>query len=64
MHSDTWVHVRRWPAPGIRALAGLERVLETAVALATLNEAVLVEGYELSAERAGKVLALAQTVEL
>jgi len=46
------------------ALAGLERVLETAIALATLNEAVLVEGYELNAERAGKVLALAQTVEL
>jgi len=65
VHSDTtWVHLRRWPAPGIMALAGLERVLETAVALATLNEAVLVEGYELNAERAGKVLALAQTVEL
>jgi len=33
-------------------------------ALAILNEAVLVEGYELNAERAGKLLALAQTVEL
>jgi len=33
-------------------------------ALAILHEAVLVEGYELNAEEAGKLLALAQTVDL
>ena len=34
------------------------------IALAFLHEAVLVDGYELNADRAGKLLALAQTVEL
>ena len=49
-------------APEDMALAGVEFVVE--FALAILHEAVLVEGYELNAERAGKLLALAQTVEL
>jgi len=49
-------------APEDMALAGVEFVVD--FALAILNEAVLVEGYELNAERAGKLLALAQTVEL
>ena len=48
--------------PEDMALAGVEFAVE--FALAILNEAVLVEGYELTAEQAGKLLALAQTVEL
>jgi len=62
--SDTWVRVRRGPAPGIMALAGLERVLDTAVALAVVHEAVLDEGYRLTSEQAGKLLAAAQTAGL
>ncbi len=49
-------------APEDMALSGVEFAVE--FALAILNEAVLVEGYELNAERAGNLLALAQTVEL
>ncbi len=65
MLSKKLVHVRRGPAPGIMALAGLETVLDTAVALAVVHEAVLDENYRrLTAEQAGKLLALAQTVEL
>ncbi len=65
MLSDTWVDVRRGPAPGIMALAGLERALDTAVALAVVHEAVQDEGHQLTADhQAGKLLALAQTVEL
>ncbi len=45
-----------------KALLGVEFAVE--FALAILNEAVLVEGFELNAEQAGKLLALAQTVEL
>ncbi len=63
MLSDTWVHVGCGPALGIMALAGLERVPDTA-ALAGVHEAVLDENYQVTAERAGKLLALAQTVEL
>ncbi len=46
------------------ALAGLERVLDTAVALAVVHQAVLDENYRLTAEQAGKLLALAQTAGL
>ncbi len=49
-------------APEDMALAGMEFAVD--FALAILTEAVLVEGFELNAERAGQVLALAQTVEL
>jgi len=45
-----------------KALLGVEFVVD--FALAVLHEAVLVEGYELNADRAGKLLALAQTVKL
>jgi len=48
--------------PEDMALLGVEFVVE--FALAILNEAVQDEGYELTAEQAGKLLALAQTVEL
>jgi len=59
--SEKLVHVRRGPAPGIMALAGLGTVLDTAVALAVVHQAVLDENYRLTAEQAGKLLALAQT---
>ncbi len=49
-------------APEDMALLGVEFAVD--FALAILNEAVLVESYELNAEQAGKLLALAQTVEL
>ncbi len=49
-------------APEDIALAGMEFAVD--FALAILTEAVLVEGFELNAERAGQLLALAQTVEL
>ncbi len=49
-------------APEDMALLGVEFAVE--FALAVLTEAVLVEGFELNAERAGQLLALAQTVEL
>ncbi len=66
MLSEKLVHVRRGPAPGIMALAGLETVLDTAVALAlaVVHEAVLDENYQLSGEQAGKLLAPAQTAGL
>jgi len=63
--SDMWVHVRRGPAPGIMVLAGLETVLDTAVALPVVHEAVLDENYRrLTAEQAAKLLAPAQTAGL
>jgi len=62
--SEKLVHVRRGPAPGIMALAGLETVLDTAVALAVVHEAVLDENYRLSGEQAGRLLAPAQTAGL
>lgn len=43
------------------ALAGLETVLDTAVALAVVHETVLDENYRLTAAQAGKLLAPAQT---
>ncbi len=64
MLSEKLVHVRRGPAAGIMALAGLETVLDTAVALAVVHEAVLDENYQLSGEQAGKLLAPAQTAGL
>jgi len=48
--------------PEDMARLGVEFAVE--FALVILNEAVLVEGYELNAEEASKLLALAQTVEL
>ncbi len=48
--------------PEDMALLGVEFVVD--IALAVVHEAVLVEGYQLTAEQAGKLLALAQTVEL
>ncbi len=48
--------------PEDMALTGVEFAVE--FALAILNEAVQDEGYELTAEQAGTLLALAQTVEL
>jgi len=49
-------------APEDMALSGVEFAVEFALAL--VHEAVLDEGYQLTAEQAGKMLALAQTVEL
>ncbi len=49
-------------APEDMALAGVEFAVE--FALAILHEAVQDESYQFTAERAGKLLALAQTVEL
>ncbi len=48
--------------PEDMALTGVEFVVD--IALALVHEAVLVEGYQLTADQAGKLLALAQTVEL
>ena len=49
-------------APEDMALSGAEFVVD--IALAVLHEAVQDEDYQFTAEQAGKLLALAQTVEL
>jgi hypothetical protein len=49
-------------APEDMALSGAELVVDFALAL--VHEAVLDEGYQLTVEQAGQLLALAQTVEL
>jgi len=49
-------------APEDMALTGVEFVVD--FALAVVQEAVQDEDYQLTAEQAGKLLALAQTVEL
>jgi len=48
--------------PEDMALLGVEFVVD--IAIAVVHEAVQDEGYQLTAEQAGKLLALAQTVEL
>ncbi len=48
--------------PEDMALLGVEFVVD--IAIAVVHEAVQVEGYELNAEQAGKLVALAQTAGL
>jgi len=58
---DRWSAFSALPAQEPE-LAGVELVVD--IALAVVHEAVLDENYQLTAEQAGKLLALAQTVEL